>query len=232
MSQGADCTSRNSKPETWQKKKSAASYPSYIGVRKRKWGSWVSEIREPGKQSKIWLGSYSTPEMAASAHDVAAFALRGHSALLNFPHFIQYLPRPPTSSPKDIKATAAAAAAKVRLILGQSFEQSRNPDAIINEGARGKGTNESSSIAANFNPTGQLAGSILSDELTSKQYVGRVHESASLQMSENEDQLIMDSASSLMNIDFDLPTSPNAHIDKQVLISEEEEEFLIWDFPV
>ncbi|XP_048597554.1 ethylene-responsive transcription factor ERF017-like [Brassica napus] len=57
----------------------------YKGVRKRKWGKWVSEIRLPNSRERIWLGSYDTPEKAARAFDAALFCLRGSNANFNFP---------------------------------------------------------------------------------------------------------------------------------------------------
>ncbi|URE00457.1 AP2 [Musa troglodytarum] len=63
----------------------SAGAKRYKGVRRRKWGRWVSEIRLPNSRERIWLGSYESPEKAARAFDAAAVCLRGRRARLNFP---------------------------------------------------------------------------------------------------------------------------------------------------
>ncbi|XP_021895667.1 ethylene-responsive transcription factor LEP [Carica papaya] len=90
----ASTSSRSKKKQPQQE----ATGGRFLGVRRRPWGRYAAEIRDPTTKERHWLGTFDTAEEAALAYDRAARSMRGPRARTNF----VYSDMPPGSSVTSI----------------------------------------------------------------------------------------------------------------------------------
>ncbi|XP_065049762.1 ethylene-responsive transcription factor LEP-like [Musa acuminata AAA Group] len=80
-----------------RRRRSRAS-SEYLGVRRRPWGRYAAEIRNPYTKERHWLGTFDTAEEAAVAYDLSSISFSGLArARTNF--YYPFLAPPNMPSP-------------------------------------------------------------------------------------------------------------------------------------
>ncbi|KAI3872769.1 hypothetical protein MKW92_011113 [Papaver armeniacum] len=132
----------------------------YLGVRRRPWGRYAAEIRNPFTKERHWLGTFDTEEEAALTYDLSAISISGLGrARTNFfyPFLVplsisttspQPSPTPPTSLLLSIPPPSPPPTPKLEEETSHRFHDQEQSYEDLNNDIDALDNDESMTIAA------------------------------------------------------------------------------------